>query len=133
MSRAWLLGLLGVLMVVVPVILYAADGEKADRPGRADRPEGDRPRGERPPELTLTPAQQEALKDQVAALEKAIADLRTKAVEVLGEREGRMFTMQSMMKAMRPAGEGPRPEGKGALKPEREGRKQKGAEGGAEK
>jgi len=111
MRQLWLLGLVGALVLVVGpmVIAYAEEGA----PGpKHERKAGDMPKGERPPEIVLTPAQQEALQAQVAALQDALGKLKTKAVEVLGEKEGKAFVFQAIRKAMWTAEQGKAREGK---------------------
>ena len=111
MRQLWLLGLVGALVLVVGpmVIAYAEEGA----PGpKHERKAGDMPKAERPPEIVLTPAQQEALQAQVAALQDALGKLKTKAVEVLGEKEGKAFVFQAIRKAMWTAEQGKAREGK---------------------
>jgi hypothetical protein len=113
MRKLWLLGLLGALLLVVgPMIVAAAEEGPRVGPPREGRAEAKAERKEAPP--ALTDAQKEALKTEVADLEDAIAKLRLKAIDVLGEQQGRVFTMGTVMKAVR-AG---MPEGKREGKPE---------------
>ncbi|MBE3071024.1 MAG: hypothetical protein IMZ66_12385 [Planctomycetes bacterium] len=114
MRKLWLLGLLGALVLVVgPMIVAAAEeGTRVGPPREGRAAEAKAERKEAPP--ALTDAQKEALKAEVAALEEAIAKLRLKAIDVLGEQQGRVFTMGTVMKAVR-AG---MPEGKREGKPE---------------
>jgi len=111
MRKLWLLGLVGALVLVVGpmVIAYAEEGA----PGpKHERKAGDMPKGERPPEVVLTPAQQEALQAQVAALQDALGKLKTKAIEVLGERDGKAFVLQTIRKALWTGEQGKGREGK---------------------
>ena len=99
MSRLWLLGLAGVLVLVVGpmVIAYAEDGP----PGpKHERKAGDMPKGERPPEIVLTPAQAEAMKDVVKDLADVLKALQQKAIDTLGEKDGKAFVLQTIRKAM---------------------------------
>ena len=119
MTRLWLWGLAGVLVLVVGpmVIAYAEDGAA---PPKHERKAGDMPKGERPPDIVLTPAQQEALKDQIKDLEDVMKALQKKAIDTLGERDGKAFVLQTIRKAMiagyeaggKPRGEHKRSEGK---------------------
>ena len=111
MTRLWLLGLAGVLVLVVGPMVIAFAEEGAPGP-KHERKAGDMPKVERPPEIVLTPAQQEALQAQVAALQDALGKLKTKAIEVLGEREGKAFVLQAIRKAMWTAEQGKAREGK---------------------
>lgn len=111
MRQLWLLGLVGALVLVVGPMVIAFAEEGAPGP-KHERKAGDMPKGERPPEIVLTPAQQEALQAQVAALQDALGKLKTKAVEVLGEREGKAFVLQAIRKAMWTAEQGKAREGK---------------------
>lgn len=113
MRKLWLLGLLGALVLVVgPMIVAAAEeGTRVGPPREGRAAEAKAERKEAP---VLTDAQKEALKAEVATLEEAIAKLRLKAIDVLGEQQGRVFTMGTVMKAVR-AG---MPEGKREGKPE---------------
>lgn len=99
MSRLWLLGLAGVLVLVVGpmVIAYAEDGAA---PPKHERKPGDMPKGERPPEIVLTPAQAEAMKDVVKDLADVMKALQQKAIDTLGERDGKAFVLQTIRKAM---------------------------------
>ncbi|MBM4019670.1 MAG: hypothetical protein FJ288_15345 [Planctomycetes bacterium] len=116
MKKVWLLGLIGVLVLVFGpmVVAWAEEGARPERrapgAGGADRgPErrapdaggADRGRGERPPEIVLTPAQEEALKAELEGLEKAVKALREKAIKELGEQNGPRFVFQAISRAMR--------------------------------
>jgi len=90
-------------MVVVALVLMAgpilaAEGEGGERP---KRPEGERG----PPRVKVSEEDQAKMKDQIAALEKAVAELTAKATEVLGdERAARSFVAQTIFAKMRPTG-----------------------------
>jgi hypothetical protein len=99
MRKLWLLGLVGALALVVGPMVIAYAEEGAPGPKR-ERKAGDMPKGERPPEIILTPAQQEALQAPVAALQDALGKLKTKSIDVLGERDGKAFVLQTIRKAL---------------------------------
>ncbi|MBL7139644.1 MAG: hypothetical protein ISS74_01910 [Planctomycetes bacterium] len=100
MSKLWL-----AVMVVVALVLVAGPALAAEGEDGAEKPK--RPAGERggPPRVEVTKEQAKEMKTEIEALEKAIADLQAKAIEVLGdERAGRGFTMQTIFTKMRPEG-----------------------------
>jgi hypothetical protein len=107
MKKALLLGLLAVLVVGPAMVAYAAEeGAKVRREGA--------PAGARegpPPEITLTPDQEKAMKDTLTAHQEAVNKLLAKAIEVLGDKGGRMFVMQSTMKSIRGPGGRDAPKG----------------------
>jgi len=119
MRKVWLLGFVAAAVMVAGSMMatYAEEGApppKGERKAGEGRPEGRRP------EVAATPDQLAKMQDHIKGLEDAIKALEAKAVEVLGPLDGRRFLMQTIMKSVRPAGEG-RPEGKAG-----EGRKPRG-------
>jgi len=106
MKKALLLGLLAVLVIGPTLVAYAEEGAKPRREGAvAGAREGP------PPEITLTPEQQAAMKDTLTAHQEAVNKLLAKAIEVLGDKGGRMFVMQSTMKSIRGPGGRDAPKG----------------------
>ena len=106
MRKIWLLGLVAVAVLVVGpmVVAYAEEGAPTPKHERKAATTGEgKPEG-RKPELVVDPAKLEMMKDQVAALETAIKELEAKAVVVLGPLDGKRFLMQTITKAVRPAG-----------------------------
>jgi len=63
--------------------------------------------GERPAPIVLTDEQKAKLQDVIDAYQKAMTVLQAKAVEVLGEQDGKHFVMQTAMKTLRPEGAAP--------------------------
>jgi hypothetical protein len=110
MRKVWLLGLAGALLLVVGpmVVAYAEDGAV---PPKHERKAGDLGKGDRPPDIVLTPVQEEALKDQVKALQDAIKALKEKSITTLGDKDGKAFLFQSIRKAMLAGEEGGKPRG----------------------
>jgi hypothetical protein len=106
MRKVWLLGLVAVAVLVVGPMMVACAEEGTPTPKHerkvATTGEG-KPEG-RKPELVVDPAKLVLMKDQVAALETAIKALEAKAVDVLGPLDGKRFLMQTITKAVRPAG-----------------------------
>jgi len=100
MKKLLLLGLLAALVIGPTLVAYAEEGAKPRREGApaAGAREG------KPPEIVLTPAQQEAMKAELTAHQEAVNKLLAKAIEVLGDKDGRMFLMQTTAKALRGPG-----------------------------
>jgi hypothetical protein len=106
MRKVWLLGLVAVAILVVGPMMVACAEEGAPTPKRERKATATgeaKPEG-RKPELVVDPAKLEKMKEQVAALDTAIKELEAKAVEVLGPLDGKRFLMQTITKAVRPAG-----------------------------
>ena len=102
MSKVWLLLIAGALVLVVGpmLIAYAEDAAPPKHEKKADAMKGDRA-----PEVTLTPAQEDALGAEVMNLREAIGKLQAKAETVLKDRDQvRRFMMQAVTKEMRTAG-----------------------------
>jgi hypothetical protein len=102
MRKVWLLGIAGVLVLVLGPMLVAYAADEVAPPKHEKK--ADAVKGDRPPEITLTPAQEEALGAEVMNLREAIGKLQTKAETVLKDREQvRRFMMQTLAKEMRAA------------------------------
>lgn len=102
MRKMWLLGIAGALVLVLGPMLvaYAADGSA---PPKHEK-KADGIKGERPPEILLTPAQEDALGAEVLNFREALDKLQVKAETVLKDRDqARKFVMQTIMKEMRAA------------------------------
>jgi len=97
MSRLWLAGL-----VVVALVLMAGPALAAEGAEQGKRPEGER---RAPPRVKITDEQAQQMKDEIKALEDAVAALQAKATEVLGdEHAARGFVMRTIFRKLRPEG-----------------------------
>jgi hypothetical protein len=94
MKKLLLLGLLIAFVVGPTLVAYAEE-----KPRREGPPVG--AREGKPPEIALTDAQQEAMKVELNAHQEAVKKLLARAIEVLGDKDGRMFVMQHTMKSIR--------------------------------
>jgi hypothetical protein len=130
MRRLLLLGVLAALLVLLaaPAMTVVAGEEKGgERSRRVVRERGGEGELKRRPEPRregegefVSPEQQ--LLNRITALQRAVAALRAKAVELLGEAKGIAFTKEAVTKAVQ-AGMTPKKEGEGG-----ERRKEGGAE-----
>jgi hypothetical protein len=100
MSKVWLLGITGALVLVVGPMLIAYAGDAAP-PSPKHEKKADAVKAGLP-EITLTPAQEDALGAEVMNLRDAIGKLQAKAETVLKDRDlVHKFMVQTLMKEMR--------------------------------
>jgi len=103
MSKVWLLGIAGALVLVVGPMLIAYAEDAAPPPPKHEKKADGVKAGL--PEITLTPAQEDALGAEVMNLREALGKLQAKAETVLKDRDQvRRFMMQTLAKEMRAAG-----------------------------
>ncbi len=98
MKKVLLLGLLAALVIGPTLVAYAEEGAKPRREGAAV---GAR---EGKPDIVLTADQEKAMKAELTAHQDALTKLLAKAIEQLGDKDGRMFVMQTTAKALRGPG-----------------------------
>ena len=149
MKSLCLAGLVAVLVLAISPILVAQDDGGTTPAAAAHQRRGAGAGGgaaakgarEQKQPIVLNADQQAALQPLIDKLTADLAELKAKAQEQLGQKEGDQFVREAVMKAARPAGaergartRGAKPEKAGtagvAKKPRGEGRKKAGAGGG---
>jgi hypothetical protein len=103
MKKLWLLGIAVVLALILGPMLVTFAEDSAPPPPKHER-KADGIKGDRSPEITLTPAQEDALGEEVTNLRKALDKLQAKAETVLKDRDqARRFVMQTVTKETKAA------------------------------
>jgi len=145
-----LAGLVAVLVLAISPILVAQD-DGGTTPAAAHQRRGAGAGGgaaakgarEQKQPIVLNADQQAALQPLIDKLTADLAELKAKAQEQLGQKEGDQFVREAVMKAARPAGaergartRGAKPEKAGTAgatkRPRGEGKKKTGAAGGGD-
>jgi hypothetical protein len=102
MKNLWLLGIAVVAALILGPILVTYAEDSAPPPPKHDKKADGGKAGL--PEVQLTPAQEDALGDEVKNFREALGKLQAKSEAVLNDRnQARKFVMQTVMKEMKAA------------------------------